>query len=116
MNIIRRIPVTSVPSLTILLLRMSLVSGDCHVRETGSKTLLCLWDYMLDTANSSGTEDKVLEFGASIPIKDRYRLISFLPLNTELQRVMMKRLCFGFVFTASVRPQAKAARSVQILT
>lgn len=90
------------PSLVILLLRMVLDTSDHNMRNAAVQSLHLLLEQGLNIGSLTSITRTVSDFIEPLSFRDRYVVMSVLPLNSESQRDMVRGLCYSLLFPSEV--------------
>lgn len=99
----RRVDTSQYSSLIILLLRMALDTSDHHMRDATARTLHNVLGRLNDEVILLSIAQDILALVEPLSFRDRYVVLSFLPLETENERSLVRGLCYQLLFPVEVR-------------
>lgn len=98
----RRIETSQYPPLVILLLRMTLDTSDHYMRDAATQTLHMLIAQLEDQDTLLVIAQDIFELIEQLSFRDRYVVLSFLPLNSEKETSLVRGLCYQLLFPKEV--------------
>lgn len=82
---------------------MALDTNDHHMRDAATQTLHQLLAQLDGDVTLLAISKEILELIDPLSFRDRYVVLSFLPLNSQSERSLVRGLCYELLFPKAVR-------------